>query len=40
LPDLWGGKKETDRVQQSLDAFRKGIERVCKPVGNVRGDGT
>jgi hypothetical protein len=30
--DLWGGKKEIDRVQQSLDAFRKGIERVCKPV--------
>lgn len=30
--DLWGISKETDRVQQSLDAFRKGIEKVCKPV--------
>jgi hypothetical protein len=30
--DLWGISKETDRVQESLDAFRKGIEKVCKPV--------
>jgi hypothetical protein len=30
--DLWGISKETDRVQESLDAFRKGIERVCKPI--------
>ncbi len=30
--DLWGISKETDRVQVSLDAFRKGIEKVCKPV--------
>ncbi|MGA8356506.1 MAG: hypothetical protein WB772_04045, partial [Xanthobacteraceae bacterium] len=30
--DLWGGKKEMDRVGQSLEAFRGGIEKVCKPV--------
>ena len=30
--DLWGGKKEMDRVGQSLDAFRGEIEKVCKPV--------
>jgi hypothetical protein len=30
--DLWGGRKEMDRVGQSLDAFREGIEKVCKPV--------
>lgn len=31
--DLWGGgSNDEDRVQESLDAFRKGIERVCKPV--------
>jgi hypothetical protein len=31
--DLWGGgSNDKDRVQESLDAFRKGIERVCKPV--------
>jgi hypothetical protein len=30
--DLWGGRKESDRVQQELDAFRIDIERVCKPV--------
>jgi hypothetical protein len=30
--DIWGGSCATDRVQRSLDAFRKGIERVCKPV--------
>jgi len=31
--DLWGGgSNDTDRVQRSLDEFRKGIERVCKPV--------
>jgi hypothetical protein len=31
--DLWGGgSNDVDRVQASLDAFQKGIERVCKPV--------
>ena len=31
--DLWGGKKEMDRVGQNLDAFRGEIEKVCrKPV--------
>jgi hypothetical protein len=31
--DLWGGgSNDKDRVQESLGAFRKGIERVCKPV--------
>jgi hypothetical protein len=30
--DLWGGKKESDRVQQALDDFRKAIESACKPV--------
>jgi hypothetical protein len=28
--DLWGGTSE-DRVETCLEAFRKGIERVCKP---------
>jgi hypothetical protein len=31
--DLWGGgSNDNDRVQESLDAFQKGIERVCRPV--------
>ena len=30
--DLWGGRKESDRVQQALDDFRKAIESACKPV--------
>lgn len=30
--DLWGTKAGEDRVETSLEAFRKGIERVCKPV--------
>jgi hypothetical protein len=30
--DIWAISKDTDRVQETLNAFRKGIERVCKPV--------
>jgi hypothetical protein len=31
--DLWGScVAEVDRVETCLEAFRKGIERVCKPV--------
>jgi hypothetical protein len=39
--DLWGGgSNDRDRVQENLDAFRRGIERVCKPVVDRKlGDG-
>ncbi len=30
--DLWGISRETDRVEKSLEDFRKGVERMCKPV--------